>query len=170
MIVITIVGIFYAATAGFDWRPQTDMEKSDRMVVAISSTIRTETQNMSIGKMPRNNGYVSKMTVITIWTGGMLTSYSWSNGMIWSGTFVNPYFDGDSKYAIKSVIWTGSSTVAGGTSWTGEIIIAPTGIVFSGAGITWSWFTLLEIKVGYNVFTRKIVFDRRTGKISETKR
>ncbi len=66
MIVITIVGIFYAATAGFDWRPQTDMEKSDRMVVAISSTIRTETQNMSIGKMPRNNGYVSKMTVITI--------------------------------------------------------------------------------------------------------
>ena len=59
MIVITIIGIFYAATAGFDWRPQNDMEKSDRMIVAISSSIRTEVQNMTIGKMPRLNGYIS---------------------------------------------------------------------------------------------------------------
>ncbi len=173
MIVMTIFGIFVMATSMFDWRPQNDMERSDRMVVSISSTLRTEVQNVTIGKMPRHNGLISTKTILTIWTWGLYTSYSWTTGEIGSGAFINPYFDGDTKYIIKNVTWTWSNTVWS-ISWTGQIIIEPTGISFSGAGITWSGFTLVEIRVGYdnpdqNIHTRKITFDRRTGKISETK-
>ncbi len=171
MIVMTIFGIFVMATSMFDWRPQNDMERSDRMVVSISSTLRTEVQNVTIGKMPRHNGLISTKTIITIWTWGLYTSYSWATGEIGSGAFINPYFDGDTNYKIKRVSWTWSSNT-GNFLGTGQIIIQPSGVTFSWVNISDQQqnYTLLEILVGYgNTFSRKITFDRRTGKISETK-
>ncbi len=168
MIVITIFWAFILATSVFDWRPQTDMEKSDRMVIAISDILRREMQNISIGKMPKRDGVIAVKTTITIGTWGVTTSYSWASAEIGSGVFREPYFDGDTKYRIKNVTWTGSTSVSP-LSGTGQIIIEPAGITFSGAGIFGSGYTMIEIRVGYNIFTRKITFDRRTGKISETK-
>lgn len=169
MIVITVFSIFVMITSSFDWRPQTDIEKADRMMIVVSSTLRTEMQNISIGKMPRRDGKTATTTTITVWTGGMVTTYTSSvHGVIWSGAFISPFFDGDVKYTINSVTWTGSTTNSG-TTGTGDLIITPQGISFSGAGIYGSGYTLLDIRVGYNNASRRVILDRRTGKITESK-
>ena len=171
MIVITVFSIFVMITSSFDWRPQTDIEKADRMMIVVSSTLRTEMQNISIGKMPRRDGKTATTTTITVWTGGMVTTYTSSvHGVIWSGAFISPFFDGDVKYTINSVTWTGSTTNSG-TTGTGDLIITPQWVSFSGAGIGWTppWYTILEVVVGYNRASRKVTLDRRTGRIIESK-
>lgn len=69
MIVITVFSIFVMITSSFDWRPQTDIEKADRMMIVVSSTLRTEMQNISIGKMPKRDGQTAVMTKITVSSG-----------------------------------------------------------------------------------------------------
>ena len=169
MIVITIFATFILATSIFDGKPQTNIEKTDRMQIAVSGILRNEMQNIIIGKMPRNGGQTASKTVLTIGTGGIYTSYITGSTEIGSGSFAVPYFDGDAIYAIKNVTWTGSSGVPNGISGTGQVIIQTTGVSFSGVGITGSGYSLLEVKLGYNNTIRKVTLDRRTGKISETK-
>ena len=66
MLVIAIIGIFFAATNSFTYLPQTDTEKVNRMKYAVSDKLRDETLKMSIGRMPINNGLVSEKTTISI--------------------------------------------------------------------------------------------------------
>jgi prepilin-type N-terminal cleavage/methylation domain-containing protein len=68
MLVIAILAIFFATTANFDWRPRTNAEKADLMAVSVGSRLRTEIQNVAIGKMPQRNGNILKYTEITIGT------------------------------------------------------------------------------------------------------
>lgn len=168
MIVITVFSIFVMITSSFDWRPQTDIEKADRMMIVVSSTLRTEMQNISIGKMPKRDGQTAVMTKITVSSGWLLTSYSGTTTEIGSGRFMKPFFDADTKYLIRTVTWTWSTTNTG-TTGTGEVIIDTSWVTFSGAGIYGSGYTLLEVRVGYNNATRKVTLDRRTGKITESK-
>lgn len=172
MIVITIFGVLVVATNIFTYTPQSESEKADRMMVAISSRIKSELQNISLWRMPKRDGKIAKTVKIEIGTGGMITSYmtgASSNTEISSWSFRAPFFDTDRKYEIKSVIWTGSTTNPIGYSWTWEFIIDANNFIFSGAGISGSWYTLLEIRVWYNTKTRKVIIDRRTGKIIEKK-
>ena len=172
MVVIAIFWAFILATNIFNYSPQTESEKWDRMMVAISGRLKTELQNMSMGRMPKRNGEIAKTIRIDMSNSAMTMNYftgvDITGTPFFSGSFRNPFFDGDIKYDIKSVTWSGSSTV-GSFSWIGQIIIAPTDISFSGAGITGSGYTSVEIKVGYNSRSRKVILDRRTGKIIETK-
>ena len=170
MLVISIFWIFVFITSSFDLRPQTNIEKTDRMQIALSSNIRTEMQNIRIGKMPQRDGRIASSTIITIGTGGASTEYMSGVSIIDTKTFNRPFFDNDTIYEIKDVIWTGSSSFPNGMSWTGQVIIGTSGISFSGINISGSGYTLLEIQVWYNNTTRRIVLDRRTGKLSETKR
>lgn len=68
VVVITIIGIFIAATGAFDLKPQTDIEKTDRMIVRVSGLLREEMQNISIGRMPKRDGEVTTVSKITIGT------------------------------------------------------------------------------------------------------
>lgn len=56
MIVIAILGIFIATTNVFNYTPQTESEKADRMQVSIVSMLRGQLQNVSIGRMPNRDG------------------------------------------------------------------------------------------------------------------
>ncbi len=77
MIVITMIGIFFAATNSFTFLPQTDIEKTNRMKYTISDMLRDESLKMSIGRMPNNNGNVSDKTIMSISPAtGIITSYS----------------------------------------------------------------------------------------------
>ena len=93
MLVITIFAGFILATSIFSGKPQTDIERTDRMQIAVSSTLRNEIQYINIGKMPTNSGQIASKTVLTIGTGGILKSYMTGIVEIASGSFVNPYFD-----------------------------------------------------------------------------
>lgn len=113
MIVIAIFGSFILATNIFNYSPQTESEKADRMMVAISGRLKTELQAISMGRMPKRDGVISRAIQIDIGTGGMVSSYlTGSNYSVTyaSGGFRIPFFDGDTKYEIKSVTWTGSTT------------------------------------------------------------
>ena len=77
MLVIAIIGIFFAATNSFTYLPQTDTEKVNRMKYAVSDRLRDETLKMSIGRMPINNGVVSEKTTMNFdKVTGIITSYS----------------------------------------------------------------------------------------------
>ena len=75
MIVITIIIAFIGATNIFNNSPQTDIEKADRMKVAVGDILRSEIQNIAIGKMPNRNGEIASTIQIDISTGGLLTRY-----------------------------------------------------------------------------------------------
>lgn len=66
MLVIVIIGIFVSATSVFNWTPQTNIEKTNRIKYKISDMLRDEALKMSIGRMPIGNGVVSAKTTITI--------------------------------------------------------------------------------------------------------
>lgn len=48
MIVIAIFGSFVLATNIFNYSPQTESERADRMMAAVSGKLKTELQNMSM--------------------------------------------------------------------------------------------------------------------------
>lgn len=172
MVVIGIFGAFVLATNIFNYSPQTEAEKADRIMVGISSRLRTELQNISMWRMPKRDGVIAWAIRLDVGTWGMITTYlTWASGVtpISRTTFASPYFDGDKKYEIKQVTWTGSSSTPIGYVWSGQVIIEPNGISFSGAGITGSGYTNIEIRVWYGIRARKIILDRRTGKLIETK-
>ncbi len=172
VVVITIIWIFIAATGAFDLKPQTDIEKSDRMIVRISGIFKEEIQNISIGRMPKRDWGLTTVTKISVGTGGMIAQYF--TGLtatipLWSQSFSKPFFDTDPQYDIKSSIWTGSTLWYPPFVWSGEVIIAANGITFSGTNITWSGFSILEVRVWYGQARRKMTLDKRTGKITELK-
>lgn len=174
MVVIAIFGSFVLATNIFNYSPQTESEKADRMMVAISGRLRTELQNMSMWRMPNRDGKIARTIQIDIGTGWMITRYltgvtSWVN--ISTGVFLAPFYDKDAEYKIVSVIWTGSSTPSDWQQWTGIVMILPTWIIFTwGTNPTTIGNNIfLEVKLWYKVRTRKVILDRRSGKIIETK-
>ncbi len=57
-----------AATSAFNLKPQTDIEKTDRMIVRISGILREEMQNISIGRMPKRDGDITTVSKITVGT------------------------------------------------------------------------------------------------------
>ena len=168
MIVITILAFFYMVTWGFNLSPQTDMQKADRMVVWVSSSLRTEIQNVLIGKMPNRDGKIAALTKIQISTWGLIALYLTGADAtpIWRTSFVTPFFEGDNKYEISEVAWTWSDTPSQTYTGYADLIVDPTGISFSWANNSNIY---LEITVAYNTRSRKVTLDRRTGKISETK-
>ncbi len=172
MIVIAIFGSFVLATNIFNYSPQTESERADRMMAAVSGKLKTELQNMSMWRMPKRDGKIAQLIQIEIGTGGLTYTYMTGTSIatqIFSWSFRRPFFEWDTKYEIKSVIWTGSNTVVNGFTGTGQLIIEPTNMTFTGVGISGSGYTLLEIKIGYNTRTRKVILDRRSGKVIETK-
>jgi len=84
LIVIAMIGIFYAATASFSYKPQNDIERVNRMKYAVSDKLRDEILRVSIGRMPTNNGKISAKTIIKIDNTGMTTTYSDSGGIVFS--------------------------------------------------------------------------------------
>ncbi len=85
MLVIVIFGIFVSATSVFNWTPQNDIEKVNRMKYAIADRLRDESLKISIGRMPMNNGIISTTTTMSFSTGaGIITSYADTGGTIFS--------------------------------------------------------------------------------------
>lgn len=166
MVTITLLVLFFTYTLQFNWNPRTDSEKSDLISVWIAWRIRTEIQNISIGKMPKKDGKIAKSTIITFTTGAILTEYYSGSTLLDSKSYNSPFFEWDPKYLIRTITWTGSASYF---SWTGKLIIEPSGITFSGSPANINNNTLLELRVWYKYSTRKITIDRRTGQISEKK-
>jgi prepilin-type N-terminal cleavage/methylation domain-containing protein len=75
MIVISIIGLFTMYTLQIDFNPRTNSEKAELMSVSLASQLRTEIQNISIGKMPVYDGRTAKQTEITLGPAGMTTRY-----------------------------------------------------------------------------------------------
>jgi hypothetical protein len=87
------------------------------MQVAISGRLKTELQNISIGRMPKRDGNVANYVKMIIGSGGISTSYytgETASTPIGTDQFFPPYFDGVKEYDIKSVTWTGGSMTASG--------------------------------------------------------
>lgn len=167
MVTITILILFFTYTLRFNFNPRTDSEKSELISVWIAWRIRTEIQNISIWRMPKKDGRIAKTTIMTFTTGSILTEYYSGGTLLDSVAYNNPFFEWDKKYVIKSITWSWSA--ASQYTGTGKLIIEPSGLSFSGSGVTANNNTILEIRVWYNIASRKIIIDKRTGQIIEKK-
>lgn len=170
MLVIAMIGIFIGATNSFNWKPQTDIEKANRIKYAVSDKLRDESLKIFTGHMPNYDGEIARETTLTIGSGGIETTYKDANGVILStGTFQRPFYDGDRKYSIINVAWcTGSTIESAVWNGTGQILMTQTGTFFStgSAGVINRNIIMLFVEVWYDSRSRKVSFDRRTGKIS----
>ncbi len=169
MLVIVMFWLFVSATSVFNWTPQNDIERVNRMKYAVADKLRDESLKISIGRMPRNDGVISATTRMSVSTGaGIITTYADTWGIVFStNTFWPPYYDGDLIYSITGITWWTGSTSAT-SQWSGpwQIEITQDGIVFTGNTNITRESIIVSIIVNYRNSTRRIQFDRRTGKIS----
>ena len=93
MLTVTILMMFVTFTLKFNWNPRTDSEKSELISVGIAGRIRTEIQNISIGKMPKKDGRIAKTTIITLSTGSLSTQYLSGATILDTKNYNSPFFE-----------------------------------------------------------------------------
>ena len=86
-----------------------------------------------------------------------------------SGSMRAPFFDNDTKYEIRSI--KGYNGTLSGTTSTLTIQMDKNGTVFTGTTnpAFFSTATTLEIQVRYIDRTKKVIYDKRTGRIEINK-
>ena len=98
-------------------------------------------------------------------TGGRMTSFY--NASL-SGVFQAPYYDNDFNYQIDSITWTGGINTPSGSLNLLEISITNGNITFSGAGID-TTAPIVTFSSRYITRSKKVIFDRRTGRVEVNK-
>lgn len=75
ILVITIIGIFLAATNFASWKPKTSQEKVLRIKNGVSDYLRRDILDSNMGKMPMRNGKIATTTIISLSTGSISSRY-----------------------------------------------------------------------------------------------
>jgi hypothetical protein len=126
--------------------------------------------NVMMGRMDQNKLAVTGATLT------LTASWGGTQGMTWvytpsmSGSMRVPFFDNDTKYEIRSIKWYATPTLSGTTSQI-TIQIDKNGTTFTGTSNNAFFATAntLEIQLRYVDRTKKVIYDKRTGRIEINK-
>lgn len=169
MVVIAILAFLYYTFARFSYRPQENLTRAERLANKVSSVLHDGLLQITIGRMDGNNNAVTGAT-LHFGNSGCLAASGWS-GITWSytqslsGQLRPPFFDGDQNYAIDTIAWTGWTT-----PWSGnciDVILSRNAMSFSGISDLTS--TIVTITTKYQTMKKKVLFDRRTGRVEVNK-
>lgn len=165
-IVITILGFLFYTFWKVSFRPQENIIKAERLANKIVDVLHESLININIGRMDSTRTPVSTAYVYI----STSTGISWYYSPTLSWTFVPPFYDEDVLYEIRDITWTGWKAavwaVSGTTPFLG-IIMEKNRISFT--GITNDTAFLVTIRTRYQDMNKKVVFDRRTGRIEVNK-
>ena len=175
MIVITLLGLFFAATTYMNQDARIDQTRAERLSNTVYDQIRTARNNMIIGKWVLSGGttnlIVTTERVVTISATGVTTWYTYGT----SSTDIEarlsvPFFDNDPQYTISDIaISSGSLDIPDTTGVTvayityranWDVIIAASK---GGVTIPLSSIRSLRIQTGYGNFSRYVTVDRVSG-------
>lgn len=162
MVVIAIIGMIFGFMSQINFRAQENITKAERLANKVQSLLHTTSVSLMMGRMDSTNKASTWATIVITATGTTGHGISWNLTNSLSGTFLSPFFDADPRYEIKSIIGC-SSTLSGSTN-TVTIDIQPNETIFTGSTLPAN-ANLLEIRVWYLDMFKKVVFDRRTGRI-----
>ncbi|MBP9779818.1 prepilin-type N-terminal cleavage/methylation domain-containing protein [Candidatus Gracilibacteria bacterium] len=166
MIVISIIMYIFYQFSRISFLPREDVAKAERLANKVASVLHEGLMNVSIGRMDATKQAVTGATI----------SFSTSTGIYWkyttvmTGSFAPPYYDADLKYEIRDITWTGgrSPGAVSGTSTGFTIIIDNNRSIFTGTTLN-ATATVVTIRTRYRNMNKKVVFDRRTGRIEVNK-
>jgi prepilin-type N-terminal cleavage/methylation domain-containing protein len=165
MIVISILAMLFYSLSKFTFNPQENIVKAERLANKIAAVIHEWLINVKIWRMDMARNPVTQAIISFSTSTGM----SWRYTSILSGSFAPPFYDGDIRYEIRDITWTGwrSPWAVSGTS--AYISFIMTGDRVSFSGITNDTATIVTIRSRYGNMNKKIIFDRRTGRIEVNK-
>lgn len=176
MVVIAIVWFLFVVFSRFSYQPQEHLARAERLANKISSVLHDGLLQITIGRMapdPANPSLALAVTgaIVTIWTNNCTNL--WGSGITWyytptlSWQIHPPIFDEDYGYEIESI-----SATWGTTTGTGDCLainIARDAISFSGTENLHASNTIVTITTKYLTMRKKVLFDRRTGRIEVNK-
>ncbi len=165
-IVISILGVLFYQFSKISFRPQEDLAKAERLANRISSILHEWLINVTIGRMDVTQSATTQATIGVSTTTGIIWRYT----SALSGSFIPPFYDGDAKYEIRDITWTGwraSAWAISGTSAYITVIANANSVSFSGIANTTA--TTVTFRTRYLNMNKKVIFDRRTGRIEVNK-
>lgn len=166
MVVIAIISSLFAMMSQIDFRPQQNLTNAERIANKIQSIFHTSNVSVMMGRMDQNSVAATGATI------ELFASWAWHR-VDWvltdtlSGTFQAPFFDGDTKYEIQTIKGCEGGTTNSGYTNSVIVDISRDGTVFTGTTDQplFAQANILEIQVRYINMSKKIIFDRRTGRI-----
>ena len=166
MVVISIIIFIFYQFSKISFLPQENIAKAERLANKVASVLHEWLMNVSIGRMDANKT-PTLQAIINISTSTWI-SWKYTSALSWS--FARPFYDGDLKYEIRDITWTGGRAPWNitGTSAYLSVIIDKDRSIF-----TWTTLndtaTIVTIRTRYLNMNKKVVFDRRTGRIEVNK-
>ncbi len=164
-IVISILTYIFYAFTKFSFRPQENLGKAERLANRVASVLHEWLMNVAIGRMDGSQNPTTQANIIV----STSTWISWTYTSHLTGSFVSPFYDLDPLYEIRDITWTGGRAPGAvtGTSAYLSIYIDNDRVSFS--GIANDTATIVTIRTRYIDMNKKVVFDRRTGRIEVNK-
>ncbi len=179
MIVMALMGLFFAATSYLSRDPRIYQSNAERLANSIYDTIRNARNNMIIGRgvLSGSTMVVTNERTITVSSTGITSSYLY--GMSGTGTeesFPSPFYDNDAQYIISDIAVSSGGMLNGLVpSWdhTGatiaSIIVKPNSDItitaIKGGTPIVSTIRTLKLTASYAGFEQSVVIDRVTGTI-----
>jgi Tfp pilus assembly protein FimT len=168
MVTIAILIFLSWITLSFNTNPQQHLARAERLANKIADTLHDALSFIQIGRMDNSippQAVTGALLTFVTGTGGRIQSYY--NDTL-NTTSQAPYYDSDTNYTIESIAWTGGLVTPTGTASLIQILISPNVITFSGAGID-TTAPIVTFTSRYMTRAKKVIFDRRTGRIEVNK-
>lgn len=179
MVTISIIWVLTVAMIGFTTNPQQSLTKAERLANKIATTLQDANIFLAVGRMDNSNPPQAVTGVVLTFgmgSGVPLWEISWKYTDNFSGKLIPPYYDGDYNYMIEKIEWTGgvSPFPASGSIPSNHklnIQITSTGSIY----YTWASVSniidapILTFTTKHQGFRKKVVFDRRTGRVEVNK-
>jgi hypothetical protein len=166
MVVISIIIFLYYQFSKISFLPQENLWKAERLANKVASILHEWLINVAIGRMDKDKRPTTRAIIHISTSTGI--SWEYTPSLTWS--IVPPFYDGDVAYKIHDITWTGWRASSGPTTGTA----ANLAIIIDGDRVTFSWITnetatIVTIRSRYINKNKKVVFDRRTGRIEVNK-
>ncbi len=165
MVVISILIFLFYQFSKISFLPQENLWKAERLANKVASILHEWLINVAIGRMDKDRNPTSQ-AIIHVSTS---TGISWEYTPMLSWSIVPPFYDGDVAYKIHDITWTGWRAPGALTGTSANLIIT-----IDWDRVTFSWITndtatIVTIRSRYINKNKKVVFDRRTGRIEVNK-
>ncbi|NRH20495.1 prepilin-type N-terminal cleavage/methylation domain-containing protein [Candidatus Gracilibacteria bacterium] len=175
MIVVALIGLFFAATSYMNRDVRVYQNKAERFAGYIYDQIRTARNNMVIGRGVLSGGTISIVATsrkISISNTGITSIYEHPTGTGMEAELLPPFFESDPLYIISDIAISSGGMTNVGTipAWdqtgatSADIILSGTGIRLFVSGAINPIRTLM-ITTGYAGFKRSVLVDRVTGTV-----
>ena len=175
MIVVALIGLFFAATSYMNRDVRIYQNKAERFAGYIYDQVRIARNNMVIWRWVLSGAtdrVVTTLRKVSISSTGITTTYEHPTGSGLEAQILPPFFESDPRYVIADIAVSSVGMTNPGyiPTWDqtgstyGEITLFSTGMQLFASGATNPVRTMM-ITTWYAGFKRSVIVDRVTGTV-----